>query len=62
VPKAEPGFILDLEHRNLARRHLGPLVKGGVLKLRCPKLPSHRFQAYRVPEALPPETGTGGAD
>ena len=42
------GLILAVGHRNLARRHLGPMVEAGLLELRHPELVSHRAQAYRV--------------
>lgn len=45
---AELALLLGVGHRNLARRHLGPMVEAGVLALRHPELVSHRSQAYRV--------------
>ena len=48
---AELGLILGVDHRNLARRHLRPMVEAGVLELRHPDVVSHRYQAYRVRDA-----------
>ena len=45
---ADLGLLLGVGHRNLARRHLGPMVEAGLLELRYPELASHRGQAYRV--------------
>ena len=48
---AELGLILGVSHRNLARRHLRPMVEAGLLELRHPDVVSHRYQAYRVRDA-----------
>ena len=57
---AELALLFDLDARSLKRRHLGPLVEGGVLKLRYPDRTTHPRQAYRVRSAdSPPPGGTG---
>jgi ATP-dependent DNA helicase RecG len=40
--------LLKLKPRNLADRHLTPMVKDGLLERRFPDIPSHPEQAYRA--------------
>ncbi|MCY4626575.1 MAG: hypothetical protein OXE58_03270 [Acidobacteria bacterium] len=59
---AELGLLLGVNHRNLARRHLRPMVEAGLLELRYPEVASHRYQAYRVMTEPPPAPGRGDGD
>ena len=45
---ADLALILGLEPRNLMRRHVGPMVKKGMLARLYPDHPRHPEQAYRV--------------
>ena len=51
---ADLALLLGVEPRNLTRRHLGPLVKGGVLVRRYPEHPRHPEQAYGLKSAEKP--------
>ena len=59
---AELGLILGVSHRNLARRHLRPMVEAGLLELRHPDVVSHRYQAYRVRDEPNAEGASGVRD
>ena len=45
---SELALLLEMDSRNLTRRHLMPMVKGRVLKHLFPEQPRHPEQAYRV--------------
>ncbi|MDE0001809.1 MAG: hypothetical protein OXQ29_03850 [Rhodospirillaceae bacterium] len=45
---ADLALILDAEPRSLMRRHVGPMVKKGMLVRLYPDRPRHPEQAYRV--------------
>ena len=46
---AELAAWLGVDPGNLAKRHLGPMVKAGLLERRFPDQARHRAQAYRAP-------------
>jgi ATP-dependent DNA helicase RecG len=48
--------FLSYKPGNLANRHLGPMVKEGMLERRFPEKPNHPEQAYRVRVELVDQT------
>ena len=52
---ADLALILGLEPRSLMRRHVGPMVKKGMLARLYPDHPRHPAQAYRVKSVEKPQ-------
>jgi len=59
---ADLALILGAEPRSLMRRHVGPMVKKGLLVRLYPDHPRHPEQAYRVKPAKKPQANGTVAD
>lgn len=59
---ADLALILGVEPRSLMRRHVGPMVKKGMLVRLYPDHPRHPEQAYRVKTAEKPQANGTVAD